>query len=227
MNVLNERMAMRHDKKSEIAKLRVQLDRAVLLDRQAAELNNRIEAAAASHLETCGPVQAEISEIEAQMTEQIVDRKQINPKAESRRIALLEIIATANEALEAELAKLKKLRAAAVEESTKLKVASKEFTVFENHLCRDPLVNPDLLNQMHSAQIAMEFCELRVNRAKSNLERCEANRRIIEQNGDKPENVSSFVSDLERCMFERNEAGKLRNEAVQRMEKLRQNMLEE
>src|SRR4051812_43918762 len=98
----SKRLADRAGIRRTLAARELVLQSCRLLDNQIRDLNARVDAAAEIHAETCGPAQRRLAEIEEKIGICLADRTAVPTEFETERIALLELISSANSGLEQE-----------------------------------------------------------------------------------------------------------------------------
>lgn len=138
------RMARRRERKRDIAALDLTRQKVDELDAQLADIDQRKDAAAATHCDKCRPLQAELSAIEERIVSRVADREALDPADDSRRKELLAAVAAENSALELSIAALDSERNKVVQSREQLRGTLADYTVLKNSLHRAPLVNPDL-----------------------------------------------------------------------------------
>lgn len=141
----SERLAARREIKTKLAGIEATRQRIEAISEQIRTLNDRIESATEAHRVTCEPLQAELAAIDEKIADKILAGRAVPAGLPESRAAALEKIATANAALEAELAVVKKLIRDREIERKQLAPSTNEISELRGRLASAELANPELL----------------------------------------------------------------------------------
>jgi hypothetical protein len=143
-----DRQNKRREIRRQMAHAEMLCGRAGLIDQQIARLDERLNESVAAHQAACLPAQTRITEIEAAITDCLMQRKPVPAELESERVELMAVITAANEKLETESIRTEKLRSPLWNQSRELKMSAAEAPP-ESALVR--LGCPQLVAEMEAA----------------------------------------------------------------------------
>lgn len=173
-NVLTKdgRVAARREIRKQLAMTELAQRRLEEITAEVAELNRLADEAADQHTATCEPLQSELEQVEARILSRLADREPADPSDDARRAELLDLIAQANDSLEATLSTLKKRRAKldAEQREKGLGRISGTRQSLQSQLCHPGIADPELVAQLHAAKDAAEWASRRYREAKKNLQ---------------------------------------------------------
>lgn len=151
-------------------------DRAIVAQLRA--LSQREAKAVEKHQSVCSPLQERLSTIDEEISNSILDNREVDEAIAVERGKLLERIASENTKLEAEVDALKKLRRQFESQRKALVSEVGQISAIRGQLSAHGVADPQLLIERAVAQHAVDWAEKRRSEAKRELAICQENLRV-------------------------------------------------
>ncbi len=218
-----ERLAKRAELKRRLAERNVRNKQLTALRSHLAAINGKTDDAANQHQKSCGPLQAELKQIDDLQLTEIMDGERNDPTHDQRRLEIVGEIGRLNEMLEATSQTNKRLA-----ENIEIQIAELGSTVSKTVTLENDLVKmaaPELHDRNEVLKSRQRWADRRLKAAVEAVENCQTNLRIARQ--QRPNAAAAYESRLRLCELESEDARRHVAESTTAMDALRRRMLDE
>lgn len=171
---VNAADARRHEIRAhirrQIAEGRAAREKAKAFRTAKREVDQQIDAAADEHERKCQPLQAELSDIEAQVVELLTNGQPTPPEVESRRHELMREVSVATNEFELKLEALKRSKADLEAKAVEVVSKAPQPQTLENELAGE-YAHPQLRATLEAAMIGEQWTIRRMQSAHENIEK--------------------------------------------------------